>query len=76
MIWELHKDGCEYLYDGHVCLGSVDPDIEKDNPDMPFTGWVQSTESRNYPLWKEFKTKLEAKAWVESKVKEVTAHEN
>ena len=60
MIWELHKDGCEYLYEGHTCLGSVDI-LDHEN----FLGWHS-----NWTCCLVFKTKLEAKVWVEERVKE------
>ena len=74
MIWELHKDGCEYLYDGHELLGIVDPPargIKK------FTGLVYPAKhSKAMPDFEDFETKLEAKAWVESKVKEIVSNGN
>ena len=70
MIWELHKDGCEYLFEGHDCLGSVDIRV-KESHHKGYLGWFD-----NWTEAEEFKTKLEAKAWVESKVKKSVAHEN
>lgn len=70
MIWELHKDGCEYLYDGHDLVACIDCPAEEDTT---FCAWFLLG---NRGEWKQTGTKLEAKAWVESKVKEVTANEN